>query len=140
MNRAVTTWAVRVAAAVVGLAGAAAAVFGLALVAEDRSTTGEMFDGLGTFIGLVVCGGGAILIALALLVVWLEPRRPLEASLTVCGLGVLLAAAGWVAVTGVGVMVSAPMVLGGVFIGGLGFGAALGAHRVRVDSPGGNSW
>jgi hypothetical protein len=37
------------------------------------------------------------------------------------------------------VLVSAPMVLGGVFIGGLGFGAALGAPRVAIDSPGGNS-
>lgn len=139
MNQAVAGWTVRLAAVLVGLAGASVVAFGLVFVADDLATRGEMFDGLGAFLGLVVCAGGGILVGVAALVAWLVRRRPFEAAVVICALGVLVAGAGWVAVASVGVLVSAPMVLGGVFIGGLGFGAALGAPRVAIDSPGGNS-
>ena len=132
-------WAVRLAAALLGVAAAAVIVFGLTIVSDDMSTQGEMFDGLGTFLGLVICGLGAVLAGAALLAAWLVGRHPFAAALVVCALGMLVAAVGWMTFASLGEMVSAAIVFGGVLVGGLGLSAALGAGPVAITSPGGNT-
>jgi hypothetical protein len=139
VHRDVATWALRLAAATVGLAGAVAVVLGLGVAAEDLASRGEMFDGLGVFLGLVIGGVGLVLVAAGALLAWLARRRPFEAGVVSCVLGLLAAASGWVAAGSVGVVVAAPLVLGGVFVGGLGFGATLSGPRWAIDSPGGKS-
>ena len=132
-------WMVRLAATLVGVGAAVMIAFGVSLVLEDMATRGEWFDGFGTFFGLVICGLGAVLAAAALLAAWLVGRHPFAAAMVVCALGVLIAVAGGVTMTSLGELVSASVVLGGVLVGGLGFGAALEARRVAITSPGGNT-
>ena len=131
-------WTLRLAAAVVGVTAVAVIVFGVSLVLDDLSTQGEMFDGLGTFLGLVVCGLGAVLAGAAVLAAWLAGRHPLAAAIVICTFGVLVAAAGW-KFASLGEMVSASMVFVGVLVAGLGLSAALGARPVAITSPGGNT-
>ena len=130
-------WSVRVGAILVILAGAADIVLGLTLVAEDESQQGEMFDGLGTFIGLAICGIGLVCLAVAGLALLLARRRTFAAAIVLCVFGVLVAATGWISIGGSGLAVAAPMILGGLVVAGLGFGAAMGAPRMAIDSPGG---
>jgi hypothetical protein len=131
-------WTLRLAAAVVGLTAAAVIVFGVSLAIDDLSTQGEMFDGLGTFIGLVICGLGAVLAGAAVLAAWLAGRHPFAAAIVVCTFGVLAALAGW-KFASLGEMVSAAMVFGGVLVAGLGLSAALSSPPVAITSPGGNT-
>ena len=131
--------AARLAAAIVAVAGVGVAGYGLTWIVEDESTQGEMFDGLGTLVGLVVCGIGVVLLAVAGGAFWLVRRRPLAAAAVLTSLGVLVAAAGVLAIGGIGVAVAAPLVLGGLLVAGVAFGAALAARSVTIDSPGGDA-
>jgi hypothetical protein len=130
---------VRLAAAIAGVGAAATIAFGVSLILDDLSTRGEWFDGFGTFFGLVICGLGAVLAGAALLAAWLAGRHPVAAAVTVCSLGVLVAIAGGVTMSSLGELVSASVVLAGVLMAGLGFGAALDAWAVTITSPGGNT-
>ena len=129
----------RLAAAIAGVGAAVMIAFGVALILEDLSTRGEWFDGFGTFFGLVICGLGAVLAGTALLAAWLVGRHPVAAAIVVCALGGLVAVAGGVTMSSLGELVSASVVLGGVLMAGLGFGAALDAWSVTITSPGGNT-
>ncbi len=130
-------WSVRVGGSLVVLAGTALVVFGLVLVAEDQSQQGEMFDGLGTFLGLAICGLGLVCVAVAGLVLWLAVRRTRAAGVVLCLLGVLVAAAGWGTISSAGAAVGQAMILGGLVVAGLGFAGALGTSPRAIDSPGG---
>jgi len=130
---------VRLAAALVGLAAMALIMFGLSLVLEDLSSEGEWFDGFGIFMGLVFCGLGAVFAIPALFAAWLAGRQPFAAAMIMCGLGALMAVAGALTLPSLGGIVSAPVLLCGVLVGGLGFGAALEARAVTITSPGGNT-
>ena len=130
-------WSARVGASLVILAGAVVIVLGLYFVAEDESQQGEMFDGLGTFIGLAICGIGLVCVAVAGLAFKLARRRPLVAGIILCVFGVLVAATGWISVGGSGPAVAAALILGGLVVAGLGFGAAMAAPRMAIHSRGG---
>jgi len=132
-------WMVRLGAALIGLAALAVIATGVSLVLDDLSTQGEWLDGLGTFFGLVFCGLGAALAGVALFAAWLVGPHPLAAALVVCTLGVLVAVAGGVTMSSLGGLVSAASVFGGLFVGALGFIAALSAGGVAITSPGGDT-
>ncbi len=119
------------ASAMVGLAGAGGIFAGLGFVIDDESSQGEMFDGLGTIIGIVIGGAGALLLGLAVLCTWLVARYPLAASLVLGVLGTLVAGAGAIvsAGFGFGFSLASIVLLAGVLVGGLGFGAALTLRR-----------
>ena len=75
----------------------------------------------------------------AAVALWLSRRRVYAAAMTVGTLGMVMAVLGW---TSGGLLmwtVSAPLLLGGLSIGAVGFGVALGRSAVTVDSPGGIS-
>ncbi len=131
--------ALRAAAAIVALAGGSVVVLGLGLVADDLSTRGEMFDGLGVVFGLVIGGVGAVVIGAAALCLWLVRRKPTAAAVIVIVVGVLVAGAGWVVVGGSGPLVAGPMILGGLLVAGMGFGGALVQPDGTIDSPGGSA-
>ena len=124
-----TVWAVRIAAGAIALGGALLVLTGLVLVAADLDQRGEMFDGLGVMIGLAVCAVAAVLLGVAALAAWWVRRRPFAAAAVVCVLGVLVAGLGFVLVGSSGLLVAAPTLLGGLLVGGLGFGGAVAARR-----------
>jgi hypothetical protein len=122
-------WAVRIAAGVIGLGGLAMLLSGFVLVAADLEQRGEMFDGLGAMLGLVVCAVAAIFLGVAALAAWWVRRRPLAAAVVVCAFGLLVTAVGFFLIGSAGLLVSAPTLLGGLVVAGLGFGAAVAARR-----------
>ena len=132
-------WFVRAAGALIGLVALGVIAMGISLVLDDLSTMGEMFDGLGTFFGLLVCGLGGVLAGSAVIAAWLVGRHPLAAALAVCGLGVLVAVYGGVTMTSVGGLVPVAIVFSGLLVGVLGLIVALSAGRVAITSPGGST-
>jgi hypothetical protein len=134
----IARWIVRADAALVAVAGLVAIVFGLGFVVEDAAAQGEMFDGLGLFLGLVIVGVGLVPVAVAAACAWLVTRRPFAAAVVLSVLGALVAALGALVIGALGLAVSAPMVLGGLVVAATAFGAALVARPASVASPGGH--
>ena len=129
LSRSAATWMVFGAAGIIGLTGAGFGVFGLSLVADDYSTRGEMFDGLGAAIGLAAGLVGAVLLAVAVTLAWLAGRHPRAAGLTTGTLGALVALTLGTNIGGLGLSVSSVALLAGIVIAGLGFTAAAGTRR-----------
>jgi hypothetical protein len=124
-----TLWAVRAATAVLALGGLAMMLAGFVFVGADLEDRGEMFDGLGVVIGLVICALAGILLGVAVFAVWLVRRRPMAGAVLVCVFGLLVTLIGWFVVSGGGLLVAAPTLLGGLVVAGLGFGGAVAARR-----------
>jgi hypothetical protein len=122
-------WAVRIAAAIVALGGLGILLSGFVMVATDLERSGEMFDGLGVMLGLAVCAVAAVILGVAALAAWWVRRRPLAAAVVVCAFGLLVTAVGFFLIGSAGLLVSAPPLLGGLLVAGLGFGAAVAARR-----------
>lgn len=83
------------------LAALLAVGFGGLLALEDLETRGEMFDGLGAFIGLDVAGAGAMVGVPSLVAVLVHSRHPrasetlaLVVGLTITGVGLVPLTAG----------------------------------------------
>ncbi len=138
LSRSAATWMVSGAAGILGLSGAGLGVLGLTLVADDYSSRGEMLDGLGAAIGIAAGLIGAVLLAVAVTVVWLAGRHPRAAGLGTGAFGTLVALTSGTQLGGLGLSVSSVALLAGVVVAGLGFTAAAGTRTVRIDSPGGD--
>lgn len=137
MSPALARPAVWVASGLVSVMGLVALGGGAVLVLDDMTSRTDMFDGLGVALGLLLGGLGVVVLGVAGLAVWLAPRHPLGAGIVLCVFGVLVAGVGVLAVPSMGASVAAPFVLGGLLVGGIGFGAAVGASSETIDSPGG---
>ena len=124
-----TVWAVRIAAGLIALGGVPLMLGGLVLVAADLEQSGEMFDGLGAMIGLAVCAIATVLLGIAWLAAWWVRRRPFAAAVVVCVFGLLVAGLGFLLLGSAGLLATAPTLLGGLLVSGLGFGAAVAARR-----------
>ena len=107
------------------------------MILDDMSSRTDMFDGLGAALGLLLGGLGLVVLGVAGLAVWLARRHPMAAGIVLCVFGVLAAGSGVLVVQSLGSSVVMPMVLGGLLVGGIGFGAAVGASSRTIDSPGG---
>lgn len=125
-------------AGLVAAAGLGVVVLGLGLVVEDAAVQGEMFDGLGIFLGLSVAAAGLVPASVAGVAAWLSRRRPYAAAVVISVLGAGVAALGAGVIGSMGLVVSAPMVLGGLVVAATGFGAALMVRPASVASPGGH--
>ena len=124
-----TIWAVRIAAGLIALGGVPLMLGGFVLVAADLEQSGEMFDGLGAMIGLAVCAVAAILLGISWLAAWWVRRRPFAAAVVVCVFGLLVAGLGFLLLGSAGLLATAPTLLGGLLVSGLGFGGAVVARR-----------
>jgi hypothetical protein len=122
-------WAVRIAAGLIALGGVPMLLAGFVLVASDLEQSGEMFDGLGAMLGLAVCAVAAVIIGVAALAAWWVRRRPFAAAVVLCAFGLLVTTVGFLLIGSAGLLVSAPPLLGGLLVAGLGFGAAVAARR-----------
>jgi hypothetical protein len=121
----------KAAAAVLALGGMAALLAGGALVLEDLASRGEMFDGLGLALGLTLVVPGLLLLVLAGLALWFMGRRPALVAGVLCAVGMVLALAGFALTATTGVLVAAPVALGGLLVAGLSLTTALGLPAWR---------
>lgn len=137
MNPALARPAVWVGSGLVALLGGAAVVGGAFVVVLDMQTRTDDFDGLGVLLGLVLGGLGAVLLAVAGLAAWLARRHTWGAGVMLCVLGLLMAGVGVLVLQAFGSMMAAPIVLTGLLVGGIGFGAAVGASSGTIGSSGG---
>lgn len=127
--RRLSVLSVRAGAGAIVLVALALLLAGLGAVLTDaREHTDEM-DGLGVAVGLVAAAVALVLGAAGVVAWWLTRLHLVAASTVLCVLGLGVALVGWAVVPTLGVVVSAPLVLGGLLVGGLGFGAALGSAR-----------
>ncbi len=125
------------ASGLVSVAGVAGLGGGMFMVALDLRTRTDDFDGLGVLFGAVLSGLGVLLLGVAGLAVWLAHRHPFRAGVVLCVFGSLVAGLGVLALQTFGVVLAVPLVLGGLLVGGIGFGAAVGASAKPVGSAGG---
>ncbi len=138
MSAQVRVWALRVAASLVLLAGLAAIGVGIWWATDLPADESEL-DGVAIVFGVLAGAFGLGLGVVALLVLWLARRRMTAAAVMLCVLGTSVALLGWSTVGLLPLHVSAPLLLGGLGVGGVGFGVCLGLPPVTIDSPGGIS-
>ena len=138
MSARVQVWALRVAALVVLLGGLAAICVGVVWVTATSGEPSEL-DGVAVVFGILAALAGLVVSSVALLVLFLARRRTGAAAVVLCVFGALMAVYGWSTLGSFGMYLSAPLLLGGLAVGGVGFGVCLGARSVTIDSRGGIS-
>ncbi len=120
-------WALLAAVAVLVLGGLATLLPGIALVVSDLAERGEMFDGLGVVLGLALALPGLLLLVAAGLACVFMRRRPVQVAAVLTALGMVLALGGFALAASTGVLLAAPVALGGLLVSGLSLTEALGS-------------
>ena len=138
MTAQVRVWALRVASLFVLLAGLAAIGVGVLWATWPPPEPGEI-DDVALLFGILIGLVGLVVVFVALVVLFLARRRTVAAAVVLCVFGVLAALLGWSTVDAFGIYLSAPLLLGGLAVGGVGFGVCLGARGVTIDSRSGIS-
>ncbi len=138
MTAQVRVWALRVAALVVLLAGVAVIGVGVWWATWPPPEDGEI-DDVALLFGILVCVIGLVVSSVAGVVLFLARRRTVVAAVVLCVFGALAALLGWSTLDAFGLYLSAPLILGGLAVGGVGFGVCLGATGVTIDSRSGIS-
>ena len=137
MSPSVARPAVWVASGLISTVAVTAIGGGAVLVVQDENSHSDSFDGFGTFLGLSLGVLGIVLLTVAVTAAVLARRHPWGAGVMMCVFGVVVAGIGVLGLRSLGPSLSTPIVLGGLLVGGIGFGAALGASSETIDSPGG---
>jgi hypothetical protein len=120
-------WALVAAVAVLVLGGLGSLLPGLALVVADLAERGEMFDGLGVVLGLALAVLGLLLLVVAGTACVFMRRRPVQVAAALTAVGLVLALGGFALAATTGVLVAAPIALGGLLVSGLSLTEALGS-------------
>lgn len=122
---------VRLGAGLVGLAGLLGTGLAVALIIWDQSDRTDSWDGFAMLIGFGVGAVALVLLAIAGGSWWLGRRSPVAGGSVLAVFGCLATGLGVVGATAFGSGLSAIVLLTGLLIGGLGFGAAAGGRSGR---------